>query len=337
MDKFDYLYKRYLDQTASEEERTEFFALVRTGRYDHKIKRQMLKTIKREMEIKGSPDEIAVTNRILKRVDIPQPQNKSTPVVPIRRDRNYWWITAAAIVLIATMTALWINTQWQPKDRNVQQETFVPESFTGKQFIKLPDESTVLLNENSKLTYEDSFGIQSRKVVLTGEAYFDVRHDPSRPFIVRTGKVKTTVLGTAFNIKAYEEQQEIMVTVDRGKVSVGDDERVYDQILPDEQLAINTITNHIEKKRINSDTAVKWKDQFFVLNNVSLEKAADMIGDRYDVEVSFTNSHIKKCRMTATFLEDETLEQVTEVLSSMIGANFTIENSNIIIEGGKCR
>lgn len=69
--------------------------------------------------------------------------------------------------------------------------------------MRLPDGSTVLLNEGSELSYSTSFGKQAREVTLTGEGYFDVQHNLSKPFKVLTGNVTTTVLGTAFNIKAY--------------------------------------------------------------------------------------------------------------------------------------
>src|SRR5690606_2603405 len=74
------------------------------------------------------------------------------------------------------------------------------------QLLLLPDGSTVLLNNNSSLDFPQQFTGDTREVILKGEAYFDIKPDASRPFIIHTGKVKTRVLGTAFNIRAYPEE-----------------------------------------------------------------------------------------------------------------------------------
>src|SRR5690606_2859673 len=87
--------------------------------------------------------------------------------------------------------------------------------------LHLPDGSTVIVGVGSKLNYPSSFdSLRTREVYLEGQAYFDIRHNPQKPFIIHTGKVATTVLGTSFNIKAWPEDQDITVTVTRGKVRV---------------------------------------------------------------------------------------------------------------------
>jgi ferric-dicitrate binding protein FerR (iron transport regulator) len=86
-----------------------------------------------------------------------------------------------------------------------------------RQLINLPDGSKVVLNANSKLEYPPGFSNNTREVYLDGEAYFDIAHDPGKPFIVHTGSISTRVLGTAFNINAYRSQQFVEVTVTRVK------------------------------------------------------------------------------------------------------------------------
>src|SRR5690606_6204958 len=110
--------------------------------------------------------------------------------------------------------------------------------FTKKDFIKLPDGSTVLLNDDSELSYSLPFDDGPREVTLKGEAFFDIIHDNNKPFIVRTGNISTNVLGTAFNINA--RNRNVVVTVERGLVQVSDETQALSLVHPDERLTVNT-------------------------------------------------------------------------------------------------
>ncbi|WP_163024732.1 FecR family protein, partial [Pseudomonas viridiflava] len=100
-------------------------------------------------------------------------------------------------------------------------ELLTVKSGNEHQKVNMPDGSTVILNNNSSISYPKVFGVK-RAVTLTGVGYFDIRHDLKKSFTVHTGNLSTVVLGTAFNIKAYDRDHEISVTVTRGKVSVLD-------------------------------------------------------------------------------------------------------------------
>src|SRR5690606_22599672 len=102
-------------------------------------------------------------------------------------------------------------------------------------FLTLPDGSTVVLHKGSTLELAQGFNEESRTVYLSGEAYFDVFHNPKSSFINRTGKLKTTVLGTAITIKAWVNKIDITVNVSRGKVSIEDDEILIAVLTNDKQ------------------------------------------------------------------------------------------------------
>lgn len=298
-----------------------------TAQQKEQLRQQMLSAILKEI---GQP----------KPVEAPRTHNPSRPtrIHPIRRKQNPWSIVAvAATILLAVAATLWMRPEWVTD--TPQQELAIDQSgeFVGKQFINLPDGSTVFLNEGSELRYEASFGEEIREVALTGEAYFDVAHNPDKPFMVRTGEVNTRVLGTAFNVQAFDGE-EVVVTVTRGKVEVGNKEQVFDYLLPDEQMVVHTVSGSFEKKNINSQEVSEWKEQFFVLNNTTIAEAAEKIGERYEVEVSLDNTAIESCRITATFAEGEDLEEVLAVLTGIIQAEYTItaEKDKVTIEGGRC-
>lgn len=242
-------------------------------------------------------------------------------------------IAAAVLVLIS------VGLFWSVKKDNIMpvinSESVASGYFTGKQFVHLPDGSKVVLNEGSQLQYDDSFGKDNREVIFSGEGYFDVVHDPSRPFIVRTGVIKTTVLGTAFNVTAFGTDADIFVTVARGKVSVGNDEREYDKILPEQQLKINKKTQKYEKDSVVLDEVLAWKNTFLILDDVTIEKAAEMIGQKFRTRIILANEQIKNCEINAAFMKGESLEQVLRVVCGLLQADYTLGEDRVTIKGGR--
>lgn len=327
------LIKRCIEGNASEEEQKRFEALM---------KEDIAQTL--ESEAASGENEVIFNrketfSKILAEIK-ERETNESGKVVPITKKHanTLAWMTAAAVVLIGVTVAFYyIRGNESPADNAVaKQETI--EKYNGKQYLHLPDGSTVVLNEGSELSYDNAtFGKENREVILTGEAYFDVTHDPSKIFVVRTGKVRTRVLGTAFNVKAYPGQQEVTVTVTRGKVEVGDEGRVYGQITPDQQIAVNISSDEYVKKEINAETVVNWKSSYVILDNVTMEEAAKAIGEKYHVSIILSSEALKKCRITSTFMNDERLALVLEAVSGVVNATYEINGDTITINGEGCQ
>ena len=326
----------YLDGMASPEERDELMQLIREGSYDETIRdsiHAMLSDARMQEDI-----DPRKAHEMLK--GILTTAEKEAKIVPLGAVTGNWRWAAVAAMLITSLSIGWWTFKSLPASEQFEmprENNPEPVVFTGKQFLRLPDGSTVLLNVGSELSYTVSFGEQSREVTLIGEGYFDVLRDPSKPFKVLTGRVTTTVLGTAFNVKAYPGQPEIKVTVTRGKVRVGDDRRTFGVITPDQQLAVNTTTNHFVHTTLKAEQAAEWKSQFLILDNVSLEQAAITIADKYKVEIRLANNELKRCRISATFLDGENLDQVLTVVSGVVKATYTTQpDGTIRIEGKGC-
>src|SRR5690606_12359908 len=111
-----------------------------------------------------------------------------------------------------------------------------------------------------------------REVFLTGEAFFDIKHDPNHPFIVHTGHIITKVLGTAFNINAQKE--EVTVTVSRGLVEVGSQTATFDQLRPDEKIIINLASNDFQKIRETELKEKTWNENYLIFDGMNLEEVA---------------------------------------------------------------
>lgn len=332
--RFTELLNLYLDDKATAEERRELMHLIHQGNHDDTIKEVIDATFVTG-EVSHTVD-FEASQKILQQII----QEKDARTLTVPRSSARWkWVAAAAILLVSVALG-WLRLEKPTVSENevaLHVENLKPVVFSGKQFIRLPDGSTALLNEGSELRYASSFGRQNRAVTLSGEAFFDVRHDTSLPFTVLTGKITTTVLGTAFNVRAYPGQEEIKVTVTRGRVEVKDDQRTLGIITPDQQIAVQTTTNDFVQKTVNADEENAWQSQYLILDDVSLEEAVKTIGNRYKVRITLANEQLKACRISATFLEGETLDQVLTVVSGVIQATFVVlPDGNARIEGQGC-
>lgn len=335
--RFTELLNLYLDDKAGGEEHEELMQMIREGSHDETI-RDSIHAMLLNAPLREDMDP-QKAGKMLKGILVTAHEQEK--IVAMRPASGNWRWVAAAAVLVVAVSAGWYIYRVTPEPRQlITFQEKKPESavFTGKQFVRLPDRSTVLLNEGSELSYSTSFGKQSREVTLIGEGYFDVQHDPSKPFKVLTGRVTTTVLGTAFNVKAYPGQQEIKVTVTRGKVQVGDDQRTFGIITPDEQIAVNTATSDFVQTNLKAEIAIEWKSQYLILDDVSMEEATKTIAEKYKVKISLATDELKICRISATFLDGENLDQVLTVVSGVVQAAYTIQpDGSVRIEGKGCK
>lgn len=333
--RFNELLERYLADVATTEERNELMAMIHEGNHDETIYGRI-----QSMLSAGRADENIDPQRareIFK--GILASGEESSGAVKWRPAVTWRWYAAAAVTLVLISSGWWLNRPGPARMSPIA--SVAPQAeravFIGKQFVHLPDGSTVLLNQGSRLSYAPTFGEKDREIVLAGEGYFDVRHDGGKPFRVVTGSITTMVLGTSFNVKAYPDQQEVKVTVTRGKVQVNNENRLLGIITPDQQISVNTLTNDFVQRNVKAETATSWQSQYLILDDVSLEEAAKTIATKYKVEIAISNVKLKTCRISATFLKGETLNQVLTVISGVLQATYTIDaNGNVTIDGKGC-
>jgi transmembrane sensor len=315
----------------SKDERKKFLKTLDKGeldpvfedQYNENIKERAIPSAEKDARLTNIYDNIVAGHN-------PMPESAATQ----RRSIPPFMWAAAAVVILVTAAGLWMNSKNLLSSGTEQLAEVKPKVFSGRQLVKLPDGSTALLNENSELTFTESFGTANREVTLIGEALFDVKHDAGKPFIVHTGKVNTEVLGTSFNVKAYSTQQQVTVTVVRGLVRVRDEHRIYGEIKPDEQIEVDVALNDFVKRNTKAEEVVAWQKDFFILDNVTFEEAARSIEERFNVKVSFENEKLKSCKVNAWFSHGENLRQIVEAITSTREATVAISENNVIISGG---
>lgn len=252
--------------------------------------------------------------------------------------RHTWWKAAAVLAPIIGIGALlWFTRPAAPAAANASPVLAVAaKKPDSKRFILLPDSSTVVLREGSSLKYPEQFNGPTREVTLVGEGYFDIKSVPDKPFLIRSGKVLTTVLGTAFNIKAYPNQPSVTVTVKNGKVKIEEAEggKLLGVLTPDQQIVYNT--GKVETTPVKAAETVAWLKKGMDFNAVPFEDIAQQINEQYHVNIRFANDVMKQCRIRATFEGTETLDRVLFVLCTVSNASYTISGDEVVISGQGC-
>ena len=210
------------------------------------------------------------------------------------------------------------------------------QAIEKKRVIHLPDGSMVILNKHSQLDYPVAFASGAREVTLNGEAYFDIVHRAGQPFLVHTGNIVTHVLGTAFNIKAYPGERAIEVTVDHGKVQVLKGRVSMGLLTDNQQIRYDRGTEDFARNTVNLKPVIAWKPVEISFDDITMEEAARQIGRRYNVNVVFANPILKDCHVTATFYQEDDLDEIMTVICGVSQSNFVIQGDKIVIDGKGC-
>lgn len=323
-----YLFHRYINQTCTEAERIEFLKMINEPDYEVQVK-DLMKGLWNTAD-ENERMSFARTEKIL--ADILGDEEREVVKHTSAWSRWAKVVTLAACILVGVAAIGYYIISPQTDEAIAE----LPQYTEKHQIIKLPDGSVVVLNAGSSLEFPETFtGKKNREVTLRGEGYFDIRHDASSPFIVYTGKLRTTVLGTAFNIRAYPSDNDITVTVTRGKVKVSDDTKVIGIITPDQQIKFNKHQEVSQQQRVDSKEVVAWSDQDIYFDDATLADVVKQLEQRFQVDIVFDNDAIKDCRFTATFVSGEDLNQILTVICEFNGSHFNRDATGLIhISGG---
>lgn len=225
---------------------------------------------------------------------------------PVRKRIHWPYVAVAATLLLASFVVF-----MRTRSTIVEQQISLSKSEgANNRFILLPDSSRVVLRAGSKLTYPNNFGRQTREVSLEGEAYFDIKHKHGQPFIIHTGEIKTTVLGTAFTIKYPGGNKQVEVLVERGKVRVEDKKQVFAELTADQKIDIHELALKPTVEKINVQSALSWKRQDMAFDALPFGRIAEGLEKRYGVNLHFANQTLKNCPVSGKFTGSETIEEV---------------------------
>ena len=258
---------------------------------------------------------------------------------------KYVAVAACVIILLAGFY-YFFNTSNQYKAPNV-----VTTKKGSKSSIVLPDGTKVWINSDSKLTYDENFGVKSREIMLDGEAYFDVTKDANKPFVVKTTALDVLVLGTAFNVRAYNNEKNTQTTLVRGVVEVVLKNRKDKKITlqPNEKLMVQNnyyLTRTGEAKK-NDDTEIVlstiqprssdstlaetgWVSNKLIFNQEKLEDIIPVLERWYNVKINLRKQPNNSRKLSGTYNNDN-LKDVLESLKLAGEFSYSIEKEEVNI------
>lgn len=194
--------------------------------------------------------------------------------------------------------------------------------------IRLSDGSHVWLNAGSSITYPVVFGGGQRKVVIKGEGYFEVAHDPVHPFIVSKGDVNVQVLGTHFNVNAYDDEDALLVTLLEGSVKVSNRLNSV-MIKPGQQAVLNKDLSFATGSDIDIGEVMAWKNGRFLMNNADIKTVMRELARWYDLEVDYKISIGEKFRVGID--RNTNVSNVFKILEATGAVHFKIEGKKVTV------
>ena len=189
--------------------------------------------------------------------------------------------------------------------------------------FSLPDGSTGWLNGSSSIRYHINF-TKERKIILDGEAFFNVKTNPEIPFIVNTNEINVTASGTKFNIASYRNENNVEVVLEEGELLVGNKEMTSSFTMsPNDLVIYEKSINRLSKEVVEPQIYVAWTEGKLVFRNDPIDVIARRLGRWYNVDVDISGNNFEDVRLRATFV-DENLEEVLYFLKRALPVDYKI-------------
>ncbi len=261
---------------------------------------------------------------------------KEPKVIQIKKRRFSPFAMAAALAVLIGVGAVitWYST-------TAQNSSLVATTGIGEtKELLLEDGTKVSLNENSYLSYAEGLTQSHRNVKLTGEAFFDVKPDTERPFVITTSRSTVTVLGTSFNVKAYKDQPFNEVTVKTGQVRFQPkNSSTYLNLTKDETAKFDFLKKEMKKVDNKGQNNISWHTQKLQFVDTPLAEALEAIEKSYDVQISDLPNQLSDCQLNANFdLQKQKITDVLPVIESILVITFSKTSEHVYsITGSGCK
>lgn len=334
-DRLQELMSRSLSGEATAEELQELETLLvadgkALGRY------KLLQQFWNQHEAVSQPAVEDALQNMLAKMNMTRASHEATHQVPLRgTGRKIWLYMAAAMVMAVVGTVVfWYWNNKKPVDVASLMEKH--NARGTKSIIELTDGSKIWLNADSKIQYPEVFTGTTREVYLNGEAFFEVAKNPARPFIIHLANGTVRVLGTSFNIRAYDTEKVVETSVATGKVAFIPKFQTTDTVF----ITPNNKVRYVpEEARVDvlptaaaEDKA--WTEGRLLFKALTLEEIAIELERNFGKKVQFLDEAPKRYRLTGSF-QNNSLSDIMYYLSQTKEFYFTITNSELLIASSK--
>lgn len=255
-------------------------------------------------------------------------QTSSNEYFNISEKTNNKWITKSGVFISVDANNIsFVATDDVDQDLISEFKLIVPK---GERYhITMIDGTEVELNANSALTFSNAIHSKDRKVELTGEAFFDVAHDKSKPFIVKSSNMQIEVLGTEFNVSNNTDNKFSRITLIDGSVKVSNAIGDHVVINPGEQATVYHNQNDINVQQADVQESVAWMAGRLIFNDDKLENLIPRINQWYGVKFVLIGEDIKEMRFTGTLKRENDLIYFLQMLKYTEGISYEINNEQV--------
>lgn len=315
---FTELFEKYTSGTITRDERESFFQLIRQYPSDPLMGLLMddlyekIKT--EELEKRQSEQEVATfrgTGKVRK---------------------LFYKVAAAAVfagvIIMAGFYFLNNKTDYKSKlAGNIYQTEKAEQNF-----ILLPDSTQIWINASTDVRFPKAFAKDKREIYLEGEAFLDVKHADKKPFIIHLpGNISVTVLGTAFNIKAFPDREQAIVTVKRGKVKVSRGEKELSVLTAGQEIRVSITSNNIAYKQVVAEQVNSWQTGNLYFNDIMLKDVVKDIAQQKNADIRIESEKLGNTIINTGFKKDETLSDIMAILKAITDCNVREENGAYIL------
>jgi ferric-dicitrate binding protein FerR (iron transport regulator) len=327
------LYTKFLNNRCTTEELKKIVHWINSGSLDKESKRWGLENWQSFCEDNVASDDEKfreLFDKIQNRID-----KETTKERKLHSRKSGWvtWMTRAAAILFIPLLSFFLYTVSQKDIAPYEYAQLSDNSMEvispvgSRTVLQLSDGTEVHLNFGSKLKYPQTFTGDTREVTLEGEGYFDVAHNPDKPFIVKTEKLNIKALGTEFNVLSYANNDVIETTLIEGKVvmiknlSEGKNKTLGD-LVPGQHVSYNAQTGKMRSTKGSFEKYIAWREGKIVFDESPITEVAQQLKRKYNVDIEVKDD-IKDYTYSVTFM-DEPLMQILELMTIATPVSYKV-------------
>lgn len=323
--RIDILFQQFIDGTCTREEFDELMDMLIENQHEERV-RLMLQQVY-QTELRSIRSTTFVNNHGLLQLPEETPVAEMTaPVAPKRRRL----LLPIAAVLLLLAGAWWLFGSRLTGGATKQMATEISvRQFTQRaeqKYLLLPDSTQVWLNVASSLEFPETFPTGGkREVYLVGEAFFDVKHAGESPFLIHTGHVTTKVVGTAFNIRAYANQPDVIVSVKRGKVLVSKNDTLVATLIKGQEVTVTATVQQPEIQTTKENRVADWTAGQLSYTSRPFGDILHDLERNYNVTINLTANGLEQEVVTTSFRRDIGVEEALDILCGLTNTQLKKE------------
>lgn len=198
-----------------------------------------------------------------------------------------------------------------------------------KASLSLPEGTVVAINSESKIKYSNHYNRKERHISLSGEAFFEVKSDSHKPFVVECGGVTVRVLGTSFGIKAYESESTIAVVLNSGVVELNTPNTTI-KLKPNERAVYNKVDSTLVCESVDAEDYTRWRENRLRFENETLETIMNTISRMHNVDIVFENKLLKKQMFTGT-IDNTSVISILDAIRLTSSVDYVLEDGVVFL------